>query len=478
MGIQIDTEIAIVGGGIAGLAAAHHLTRIAPETRVTLIEQDDRLGGKIVTRHVDGFTIEGGPDSMLAMKPRGVGLCRELGLADELQGVRQETRRSFVLHRGRLHDLPEGLTGLVPTRLGPMLRTGLISPVGKARMAMDFLLPARKGDGDETLAAFIERRLGREVFERLVEPLMAGIYAGDGRQLSLAATFPQLRAGEREHGGLIKGVLAARRSASSSAAAKPLASPFVTPRGGLGDLVQALAARLAAAGVRIEIGNRVVGLSQAPIDRRFDLTLGSGESIRSNSVILATPAGPAAALVTDLVPEASRLLRAIPYVSTATVALAYPDHDLPRPLAGHGYVIPRVEGRQALACTWVSSKWAHRAPPGFALIRVFIGRANQEQALAGSDEELIALAQHEVQVTLGITAAPNLTSVSRWPDAMPQYTLGHLERVAAIEEALAARPGLALAGHAYRGVGIPDCIVSGERAAERVAQVRSAALST
>lgn len=467
-------RIAIAGGGIAGLAAAFRLTRIAPDAAITLIEREHALGGKIRTERIGSFVIETGPDSFLAVKPRGIELCQELGIEERLHGVRQETRRTFVMRDGRLYDLPEGLTGLVPTKLGPMVKTRLISPVGKARMALDYVLPPRRGVGDETLAAFVERRLGREVYERLVEPLMAGIYAGDGRQLSLAATFPQLRAGEIEHGGLIKGVLAARRAAPSpSGEQRP--SPFLAPSGGLAELVEAIETRLRQAGVQILTGTELTCLDRAGPQGPFTLRLGDGTSLAADAVILAAPAGPTATLIENLAPEAATLLRSIPHVSSATVALAYPEHALPRPLAGHGYVIPRIEARPALACTWVSAKWAGRAPAGHALLRVFAGRAGRDHVVFGSDADLVRIARDELRLTLGITAEPDLVRVARWPDGMPQYTLGHLNRVAAIERAVAAVPGLYLAGHAYRGVGIPDCIASGETAAEHAASMSTSA---
>ena len=466
-------RIIIVGGGITGLAAAHQLTALLPGAGIVVIERDPRLGGKILTERADGFLIEGGPDSFLATKPRGVGLCRELGIGDQLVGTNQATRGAFVFRKGALHPLPEGLTGLVPTRLGPMVRSRLFSPLGKARMALDFTLPARQDDSDETLAAFVSRRLGTEVYERLVEPLMAGIYAGDGRALSLAATFPQLRDAERRHGGLIRGVLAARRGAPASptplaGGAKP--SPFLTPSGGLGALVDALIAHLTTAGVRIATGRAVTSIAPDANGGHL-LIFGDGERLVADAVILATPAHATAALLVDWHPAVAATLRAIPHVSTATISLAYPVRDVPRPLAGHGYVIPRVENRPALACTWTSAKWHGRAPDGVALLRVFVGRAGQEDPLSRSDDALVELARTEIRDTLGIVAPPTLRRVHRWPLGMPQYTLGHLDRVAAIETALRAHPGLVVAGHSYRGVGIPDCIRSGEAAAEVVARI-------
>jgi protoporphyrinogen/coproporphyrinogen III oxidase len=473
-------HVVVLGGGITGLAAAHRLLHVhadaVPGLRVTLVEAEDRLGGKIVTERLDGFVIEGGPDSFLATKPRGIGLCEELGTGDDrhlhLQGVTPQRRRAFVLWRGRLHDLPEGLSGLVPTRLSPLARSSLLSPLGKARVALDYIVPARPAAGDESLGGFIRRRLGGEAWERLVEPLMAGIYAADGDKLSLAATFPQLREAERRYGGLIKGVLAARRLAAPIST--PV-SPFLTPAGGLGALVRAVELRLRDGGARLVLGNPATGVT--PSGSGYNVQLAAGGAIQADAVIVATPAYAAADLLAELDPELATELAAIPHASTAIVTLAYRKEELRHALDGHGYVIPRAEGSPILACTWSSRKWAGRAPRGWELIRVFIGRAGQEEALAEDDDALVALAVQEVAARLGVTAPTSLARVHRWPRGMPQYLLGHPERVARIESAQREHAGLFLAGNAFHGVGLPDCIASGERAADAaVAHLRASRL--
>ena len=467
------TGIVVIGGGIAGLAAAYRLSTLLPldgGQTITLIERDARLGGKLQTETVDGFVLEGGPESFLSAKPQALTLCTELGLAGHLQGTDPDRKGAFVYHRNRLHPLPEGLTGLVPTRLGPIIRSRLLSPAGKARLALDYAIPARHDDRDESLGDFVSRRLGREAFERLVEPLMAGIYAGDGRQLSLAATFPQLRAGELEHGGLIKGVLAARAAAPKPPAGSQRQSAFLSPIGGMAEIVEALEERLHENDVRIMTGRQATGLAAMPGGQGgYVVTLDGRESLRASAVILAIPAFAASDLLRGLDPLASSILGQIPHVSTATVSVAYRTEDVPHPLNGYGYIVPRIANRSVLACTWTSRKWRGRAPDGYTLLRAFIGRAGQEQALAGSDDDLIALAQEEVRQTLKITAAPVLARVSRWLQGMPQYTLGHPDRLVTIDERLAAHPGLFTAGAAYRGVGIPDCIRSGEAAAQAAA---------
>ncbi|MCL4861997.1 MAG: protoporphyrinogen oxidase [Caldilineaceae bacterium] len=450
-------RIGIIGGGIAGLAAAYRCEQLADDVAVTLIEREPRLGGKILTERVDGFVVEGAPDSFLSRKPRGVGLCEELGLAEQLHGRRPEHEKTFVRRHGQLHRLPSGLTGMIPTNLDALTNSTLISPAGRERLAQEASLPPVPAKGDESVAHFVTRRLGREVYEQLVEPLMSGIYAGDGEQLSLAATFPQLRQLELKHGSLLKG-LSASQPAGSIQAAYP---PFVSLPGGMATLVEAIQARLS----RTQL---CTGVTVESIRRQGDgyaITLADGHPIRVDAVILATPAFVTARLLADLDPVLADLHAQIPHTSAAIITLAFTASDLPHPLDGYGYVIPQVEETDLLACTWTSSKWDGRAPVGSALIRVYAGRYGRRDVTQLDDAELLALARAEVESTLGIAATPVRTWIHRWPNAMPQYLLGHTERLAQIEQRLAQNPGLFLAGAAYRGVGIPDCIESGERVA-------------
>jgi oxygen-dependent protoporphyrinogen oxidase len=496
-------KIVVIGGGIAGLAAAYHLSKKARQENlpleVTVLEAANYWGGKIVTDRVDGFVIEGGPDTFLRSKPWAVQLCRELGLEDRLQGTNPHQKNTYVLHGQRLRPLPEGLTMMVPTQFMPMLRTGLLSWPQKARMGLDFFLPSRPLDGDESLGNFVSRRLGRSAYENLIEPLMSGIYAGDGDQLSLQSTFPYLREWELKHGGLVKGALAARRlrARQSPAAGHPapggVSSPagvpaaiassannrsiFLTPTNGLAEIVDGLTARLSDFGVDLRL-NAAVQRIEALHDPanppeqtsvpagRYRIWLEKGESLSADAIILATPAFAAGQLLAELDPGLSHELQAIPYVSTATVSMAYRQADLGRPLDGYGYVIPRREGRKALACTWTSTKFPHRAPQDSALLRVFIGRAGQEAEIPWDEAGLLELAKEEVRLTLGIDASPLLWRVFIWERAMPQYNIGHPQRLERIEAALQRWPGIALAGNGYRGIGIPDCIHSGQQAAE------------
>jgi oxygen-dependent protoporphyrinogen oxidase len=449
-------HIVVVGGGISGLAAAYRLRRLRPATAITLVEQDHRLGGKILSEEHHGFLIEAAADSFLARKPRGVGLCAELGIAGRLIGRDPANARSFVKRYDRLFPLPEGLSGLIPTNLDALADTPLISAAGRARLAQESQLPPKPAGEDESVAAFARRRLGRELFDQLVEPLLAGIYAGDASQLSLAATFPQLRQLELEYGSLLRGL---QLQPAPPASPYP---PFVSLPNGVMELVTTLVAHLE----RVQIMAGVAVTAVSPEGAGYQVTLANGQQLPADALILTTPAFASARLLAAVAPDVAETLAAIPYVSTATVSLAYATVDLHRPLAGYGYVIPAVENSDVLACTWSSSKWPDRAPAGSVLLRVYLGRYGRADVLAQPDQVLVQMAIEEIRQTLFITAPPAFARLYRWPQAMPQYTLGHLERVAQIERGLAERPGLFVAGAAYRGVGIPDCILSGETAAE------------
>lgn len=465
-------HIVIVGGGIAGLAAAYELVRAAPDggpaPRIRVLERAAHWGGKILTERQAGFVLEGGPDTFLAAKPWAMELCRELGIADRLQGTNPKQTNTYILKGGRLHPIPGGLTMMIPTEFGPMLRSGLLSWGAKARMAADFILPSRASGREETMADFVARRLGRSAYEALIEPLMSGIYAGDGDQLSIQATLPYLPDLERQHGGLIRGALHARRARQKNGGEpKPGSrSLFLTPENGLGEIPEKLVDFLTAHGVELSTGVAVARVQ--PASTGYALDLADGGRLQADAVILATPAYVSGALLADSAPGLAAELAAIPYVSTATVSLGYRADQIRHPLDGYGYVIPRTEGRAALACTWTSTKFPHRVPPDHVLLRVFIGRAGQEGAIPWDAPGLIRLARQELAQTLGIDAEPLLARAFIWERAMPQYNVGHLARLHRIQTELSARPGLALAGNGYRGIGIPDCIHSGREAARSI----------
>jgi protoporphyrinogen/coproporphyrinogen III oxidase len=454
-------RVVVVGGGIAGLAAARRLESAARDADVVLVESEDVLGGKIRTERVGGFVIEAAPDSFLSRKERGVGLCEELGLGDRLIGRRPENHRSFVRRGGDLHPLPEGLTGMIPTNLDALERSALFSDEGKARFAAEVDVPAASGDDDESVASFVSRRFGREAYDGLVEPLMTGIYGGDGELLSLRATFPQLRELELEYGSLLGSL-----PTQSVTGDRP---PFVSLRGGMDTLVSALAGGLER--TRVHLGHPVARVSVRA--GGYDVDLADGETIRAQGVVVATPAFSTASIIEELDPDLAAAHAEIPYASSVVVTLAFSSQEVTA-LDGYGYVIPRSESLDVLACTWTSQKWEGRAPDGAVLVRIYAGRFGGRDLTLDSDDDLVAHAREEMAL-LGVTVEPTLIRVQRWPLGMPQYVLGHLQRLERIEAALAEHPGLAVAGAAYRGVGIPDCIRSGETAAESVVRALAGA---
>lgn len=453
-------HIAVIGGGISGLAAAHALTRQS-DMQVTVFEASPRLGGVLHTEVADGWVIEHGPESFLAMKPRGIGLAKELGLEPRFQTTNPANRGSLIMKNGKLHPMPEGLTGLIPSQFGPMARTRIVSPLGKLRMAMDFVLPAKKGDADESLGDFVRRRLGSDIYDHLIEPLMAGIYSGSGDELSLAATFPQLRAAEREHGGLIKGVLAQKKAQKARPIGHQAPIGFLSFQSGIQEMVDALEHSIRRGGGDIRLNTPVHSLIK------------SGELFSINAdlfdgVILAAPVHVQATLLAEIAPRASAAMSAIPQVSSAVVMLGYREDAANRAPKSYGYLSPRAENRKVKAVTWMSSKWENRAPEGHFLVRGFLGRAGDQQVLNATDDELIGMVRDEINHSAGISGDPVLTRVVRFNAASPQYTLGHLDRVARIQQEVATIPGLEIAGNMLNGVGIPDAIAAGERASATI----------
>jgi oxygen-dependent protoporphyrinogen oxidase len=464
----VTRSIAVVGGGISGLAAAYRLVTSGEDAKVVVLEASDGVGGVLRTE-IDGeWIIEGGPESFLSMKPRGIGLARELGMEDRFQWTREETKGSYLLRDRTLHRMPDGLTGLIPTQLGPMAKTKLVTPLGKLRMGLDFVIPPRKGDDDETLESFITRRIGRDVYQHLIEPLMAGIYSGSGSELSLAATFPQLRAAERDHGGLIKGVLAQRKAAKARPIGHQSRQGFLSFRTGIHELTDALRNAIESRGGIIQVGQHVTSVERKP-DSSFVVVHENGGQVYRHAydgVILSAPAHVQAGLLAGLDADGAAAMAAIPQVSTALILLGYRESPTAKAPRNHGYLVPRAERRKVKAVTWMSSKWANRAPEGHFLVRGFVGRSGEQEILQRSDDELVQVLRDELREISGIEGEPVLSRIFRCDEASPQYTLGHLDRVARIEAVADRVPGLAIAGNMLRGVGIPDVIASGERAAD------------
>ncbi len=453
-------RIAIIGGGITGLAAAWQLRQSAPEAQVTLHEATPTLGGLIQTREINGHLVECGPDSLLRRLPYAVELCRELGIANELIGTNPEAAGVYSVHRGRLVRVPDGLASMAPKSRWQMATTPLLSLRGKLRMLRESsVAPRDPTDGDESLADFARRRFGREVFERFFQPLAGGIFMGDPERLSLPACFPQFAEMEAKHGSLI-------RAAKTNGKPSPQhESIFTTPQRGIGRVIETLREQLTS--VEFRLGARVESIERIGENHwrlRGDNT---GES-PFDGVIVATPARHASTMLQSVDTTASKLLASIHSSNCAIVIVGTRRDRVAHRLDATGFVVPLVEHRKAAAGTFSSEKYSGRAPDGEVTFRVFVGGSQHPELIDAADNRLIEIALNELGELVGLEGAPLWTHVERWPQSMPQYELGHLERVAKIEETIAQHTGLELAGNAYRGVGIPYCIHSGREAARRL----------
>ncbi len=460
-------RIVVIGGGITGLAAAYRLTERSRSVRlpcdVLLLEAAPQLGGLISTARRDGFIVESGPDAFITTKPWALDLIGDLGLSERLIGTNPERRRTFAVRGEALHPLPEGFLLLAPTRIWPFLRSRLLSWRGKARTLLDLRLPRRRSDADESLASFVRRRFGREALARLAQPMIGGIYTADPERLSLRATFPQFLEMEARHGSVIR---ALRREQSAASPADQAVTGaryglFATLDDGLQVLVDALAERLPAGAVRLS--TPVAGVARE--GARWAVRLRDGAVVGADGVIVTTSAFQAARLLRDLDPDIGRELEAIPYASSLTVNLAYRREEVAHPLDGFGFVVPSCEGRSIIACSFSSVKFPNRAPAGHVLLRAFAGGALQPEPLEWDDRTLLTAVHRDLEELLGIRSAPLWSHVARHPRSMPQYHVGHLRRVQALEGHLNRWPTLKLAGNAYRGIGIPDSIRSGGAAA-------------
>ncbi len=453
-----------VGAGISGLTAAWRVyQRGGDAVSVTVLEGRDRAGGNVRTEHHGDWLIDGGPDSWAAFKPQASALCRDLGLGDDLIGTRPENRKVYIVHRGKLITLPEGLMMGVPTDFVAFARSPLVSWPSKFRMAIEAVLPRRTDGADESLGALVTRRLGREAAVAIAGPLLGGIYAGDVDRLSARSTFPQFVDMERQYGSLLRGALVARR-------ARPVATPapsmFASLRGGLGSLIDALVQRLPQGALRLSCPVRAISpLGADDTAGRWRVCLAAGEELLADDVILALPAWASGALLSDVASDAAAALRAIPYGSAATVFFGYRRADVDHPLDGTGFVVPRREGLRIMAASWVTSKWAHRGPEGGVLLRGFLGGIGRDSVVTSSDDQLLAAAAEDLRRLMHLRAVPDFHRVFRFARTSPQLEVGHVDRVARIRAAQATLPGLHLISNAYDGVGIPDVVrLAGELA--------------
>jgi len=464
-------HIVVIGGGIAGLTAAHRVIELSREkslaVKATLLEASPRLGGSIATERVGDFLLEAGPDSFITEKPWALKLCDRIGLIPRLISTQSAYQKIYIVHDGKLVALPEGFFLLAPTRLWPFIQTPLFSWPGKLRMAGELLLPRGHLNGDESLGAFVRRRFGAEALERVAQPLVGGIYASDPDMLSLGATMPRFKEMERSSRSVIYAMWSTQRRRAKRAETGSGArwSLFVTLAGGMQELVDNLAQRLPEGTTRL---NSPATELKRNADDMWNIGLGNTETIKGDAVIVATPAFRTGALLGQIDGNAASELTAIPYASTATVSAAFRREDFAHAPNSFGFVVPAIEKRKIMACTFSSLKYPGRAPQDKILLRVFVGGSLQPGLFEASDSEMEGSVRGELKSLLGVTAAPLFTRIWRHPESMPQYHVGHDARVSRIETALQKFPTLALAGSAYHGVGISDCVRTGEEAAEKV----------
>jgi oxygen-dependent protoporphyrinogen oxidase len=456
-------EVAIVGAGIAGLAAAYELSRRG--VSFVVLEASSRAGGVIFSESADGFVIDGGPDSLLVQKPEGIRLCQEIGLGERLVPT-NTPRIAYIQRGGRLHPLPAASVLGLPTRVGSAIATRLFTMRGKMRMAAEVFVPRRQDSGDESIASFITRRFGEEATTYLAEPLLAGIHAGDVNRLSVRALFPRLVEAERSHGS----VLRAFRKPATARAPGTASGAFRSLPGGLSEMIDALVRTVGVEHVRLR--TPVAAVTGRGL---FQIRLRSGESIGARAVILATPAYVTSALLRERDEELSRLCCEIPYASAATVVLAFNRGAVGNGLRGSGFVVPKVEATGILAASWLSSKWPNRAPSDKVLLRTFVGGARDPEALERSDAELVSRSLSALGPLLNIGDVPLFSRVYRWEKANAQHEVGHLDRMASIELGLGRHPGVFLTGSGFRGVGIPDCIADARKTAAAAASFVRAA---
>lgn len=491
MEMELNMRTAIIGGGIAGLAAAFELEKAraaGAQLEYTLFETREKLGGALASEFIDGTVLERGPDSFLTEKTAAAELCRELGLAADLMPSNDAARKTYIVVKNRLVPLPDGLMFLVPTKLIPTAMTRLFSWTTKLRMGMELLHPPRpSGQPDEAVATLVERHFGAEAVDRLADPLLSGIYGGDSAQLSARAVLPRLVEMESAYGSLTRGMLAAHRRMRAKAAeqrngnqngqgAKPgPRSTFTTLRGGMQQFVDAVVARLDEGSLRR--GTAVSGIER--VDGGWKVDAG-GQAEFFDALIMATPAWAAAVLLENVDAELGEQLASIPYSSSITVNLIYDEARIGKLPDGFGFLVPASEKRAMLACTFVHRKFLGRTPPGKAVLRAFLGGTKNEALLAESDEALVATVRRELAEILGenligLRIEPEHTQVSRWRRAMAQYAVGHQQRIARIHARVVELPGLRLAGNAYDGIGIPDCIRLGRKAAKELLAIGESA---
>ncbi|PQO42069.1 protoporphyrinogen oxidase [Blastopirellula marina] len=461
-------RVAVIGGGISGLAAAFRLTELDPNCQIELFEADDQLGGVLQTVHTDdGYLLEQSADNFITNIPFGLDLCKRLGIEGELVTTNEALRKAFVLREGNLYPVPEGFVLMAPSQAWSVVTTPILSWAGKLRLAQEYFIRKRESLADESLESFVTRRMGQEVYERLVQPLIGGIYTADPKKLSIQATLKQFVQMEQEHGSVIRGMRKRTQSSGEKNDSGARYSMFVAPKQGMAYLIDTLRERLA--GHTIRLSTPVTSLHQE--DQGWTVQWDGGQQTYDAAVV-AVPA-PQAAKVLSEQPTLTQQLSQISYAGCSVAIVCVDRSQIGKPVEGFGFVVPEIENRKILAVSFTSFKYPNRAPEGKVMMRVFVGGACHPELDDLSDDELKKVVNEELAELIGLTGEAEKFLIRRWNGKMPQYHLGHLDRVAALEAAAAQLPGLELAGNAYRGVGVPQCIQSGEQAAARVVEYLS-----
>lgn len=469
-------KVIIIGGGIAGLAAAVHLKAGAKAYDKTMdvlvLEKNNRIGGKILTEKHGSYLVEGGPDSFLPEKIWSVNLAKHLGLEPEMLPSNDQFKGTFIYSRGRLHSLPEGVMLMVPTSFWPMAKSSLISWPGKIRMGMEMFIPKRRGMGDESLASFVTRRLGKECLEKIAEPLVAGIHTSNPDNMSVLATFPRFVQMEQKSGSLIHGMVSAMKNRPHATLSGPPPKPgqqkmtyFMSFKNGMQTLSQACVEHIGASSIRT--GTSVKAIE--PAGKGYRVMLENGETLEADHVMVASAAYDAADMVKGFDATLAEHLGKIEWSSSATVSVAFRRNDIKTPLKGFGFIVPRVEGRRINASTYSSIKWSYRAPDDMMMARVFVGGGHHEELVHELDDAgMLQMVLEELDTIVGIRANVQFSKIYRWNKGMPKYTVGHLDRIALLDRALTTHTGLHLIGCSYKGIGIGDCVHEAQIAAEKI----------
>lgn len=467
-------KIVIIGAGISGLSTAYFLKENSTEQLdITIVEKKPTLGGNINTQRFDKYLVEGGPDSFLSEKPWAMALCKRIGLTGELLATNEEHQKTYIYSKKKLHPMPEGLILMIPTKVMPLLYSSLLSLPGKIRMGLELFIPRRKSTSDESFGHFVKRRLGKEALNKIAEPFIAGVHGGDPDKMSIKASFPKFVAMEEEHGSLIKGMITRMaqfknttqtRRTSDKEQSPGRVTMFMSLKGGMSTLVDTLLEKIEDVEIKKETTVTEIGNS----DGGYTVSLEGENSIDADAVVICTPAYSASTIFRDFNRSLHEKLLTIPYASTSTISMSFKRSQIKNSIDGFGFVVPKAEGKRIIGSTWSSIKWAGRAPEDELLLRCFVGGSLHEKLLENSDDEVMAMVLEDLKSIMDIEGEPVMKRMFRYKKAMPQYTIGHEDRVEGIEHELHAYNGLFLTGSAYHGIGISDTVREAESTAHKV----------